>query len=260
MDLETLLTELGLNQAEAKTYRALANFNELSASELAEKSGLKRTLAYHTAARLVELGLAVEFEKNKIKYYQATNPDNITGLFQNYHQKTNRLAQALENILPTLNKKYTSRGERPFVDIYTGLNGLETIQKTFLREAENGEVLIFASPFLRKDKKIDELIRKHVRLEEQKGIGVRALVKEAEEELTAHPEIRLESKNIRVRVIPAEEFQLPGQVFVWGNTVAFNTVGEEMISTIVRNKAIAETFRLIFNALWNRTNPPAELM
>ena len=69
MDLETLLTELGLNQAEAKTYRALANFNELSASELAEKSGLKRTLAYHTAARLVELGLAGEFVKNKIKYF-----------------------------------------------------------------------------------------------------------------------------------------------------------------------------------------------
>ena len=250
MDLETLLKEFGLTEAEAKTYRALADFNELSGTELAEKSGLKRTLVYHTVRRLIELGLASEFDKNKILYFRATNPENLDILLKSHQQKLEQMVRSLENISPILSQRYSIKGERPLIDVYTGLRGLEKIYDLILKEAD--ELLIFASPLARKNPEVDALIRKQIKLQEEKNIKVRSLVKDSKPNQENPVFSVTAGTSIKLRFIPEDEFMSPTQVFIWKDSLALNTAGNEMISTIIRNSAISETFRIIFDALWKR--------
>ena len=59
MDLGAL-REIGMNEAEIRVYSTLITQSPLSASEIAEKSGLYRPYVYDTLAKLMKKGLVTK--------------------------------------------------------------------------------------------------------------------------------------------------------------------------------------------------------
>lgn len=251
MELEKILKNLGFVDSEISIYKSLINSGELGVSQLSRVSGIKRTLVYHAAKKLIENGLIIEFEKNKNKYFKVTNPDNLVNLVETKKQSIEKDFNVIEELIPSLNQKYISQNEQPLVDTLIGISGLKKIYK--LINAEADEVLIFASSVARKNIEVDILIKRQIDVQEKKGIKVRSIVKSLESKLDNLTPLDLkDKKNVEIRALPPEEFLSETQIFIWKDTVAFNTTGEEMISTIVKNKKIFQTFKLIFNALWDR--------
>lgn len=254
MDIENILTELGLTKAEILTYKALLNYGELNVADIAQRADIERTLVYYTTERLIELGLVSEFEKNKKKHFKITNPDNLKSLVDQLDRKTQELKSGFKKILPFLNKKYISRTGRPFIDVYTGISGLEKVYDLILDEAS--ELKIFAASSARDDSRVDTLIRGQIKRQEEKGIGVKSIVKDLgpEEESTG---LLKNTSLVEIGILPHKEFQSNTQVFIWKNTVALNTRDEEMITTIIRSENFYRTMNMVFNALWKRINHPS---
>lgn len=51
--------------------------------------------------------------------------------------------------------------------------------------------------------------------------------------------------------MPAEKLNIPAQVIVYGDKVAITNFKESMITVAVESKYIAETFRLMFEYMWD---------
>jgi len=254
MTLNELLQSLNLSESEARTYEVLLDFGSLSVTELARRAQIKRTLVYHTTQKLVELGLIREFEKNKKKHYRVASPRAIERISARQALEAREVSETLKDILPEILEKYIARTERPLFTVYTGIEGLKQTYKDMLTEAD--EILIFASSSARADKEVDALVKEQIAKQEERGIHVRAIVKKYETSGDTRDDIVTQSKT-EIRLIPSKEFDSKTQIFIWKDSVALNTVGKEMITTTIRNPEIADTMRMIFNALWKRADVPA---
>lgn len=252
MNLEQILTTaLGLTDSEAKTYQTLADFGELSVEQVSKKSSIKRTLVYHTTRKLVEMGIISEFEKRKRKYFRINNPETLEKMVNDKRENIATLTNIFsEQTLPELSKKYAAKSEQPLFDIYFGITGLENIYKLILKEAD--ELNIFSSYSARENPSIDRLIKRQIYLQEKAGIKVKSIVRNTKPRTESDFAKTIKGASIQIKALDEDEFLSETQIFIWSNSIAFNTIGDAMITTVIRNPKIYSTFNMIFGVIWNR--------
>lgn len=117
--LHTTLTAVGLTEKEASVYVALLGMSSGTASVIAKKAGVKRSITYFTLQSLVERGYVQELKTEKIKRFAAVEPARLLksvqantenlrmmlpllrGLFQGHEAKTTvEIHEGKEAILP----------------------------------------------------------------------------------------------------------------------------------------------------------------
>jgi len=126
-EINKILRQLGLEEQEVKTYLALLDLGESTATKLAERTGLGRVHMYQIVNRLIEKGLASYIVKNNVKYFSASDPEI---LLKDIQQKT----QNLQKILPELKMRQKRFVPETKVEIYRGREGINTIFKMVLKD------------------------------------------------------------------------------------------------------------------------------
>jgi hypothetical protein len=58
-------------------------------------------------------------------------------------------------------------------------------------------------------------------------------------------------KLVERRIIQKTRFSLPAQILVWGDNVAIISMKKSKIITVIQNKDISNTFRIIFEYIWD---------
>lgn len=127
MNVIKTLEHIGLEEKEAKTYIALLTLGETTATRIAEKAMLDRTLMYQLLNKLIEKGLASYVIKNNVKYFLAAEPQI---LLEDLEQKKSELKEAI----PLLNKQRQSQEEETKVEVYKGRKGIYTIIRMIVTE------------------------------------------------------------------------------------------------------------------------------
>ncbi len=127
MDFQLVLQKLGFREKEAKVYLALLGEGELTATKMAEKANVDRTLVYQLVNSLIEKGFASYIVKNNVRYFLAADPDV---LLKSLKEKEEQLA----SILPQLKLKQNLQKPNTKVEVYRGREGVNTILKTILRD------------------------------------------------------------------------------------------------------------------------------
>src|SRR3989344_2913139 len=121
------LGKAGLSEKEAKVYLAALELGDATASDIAIKSNLPRTLVYDLLERIIELGLASYAVKDNKKYFRAANPEELIRIIKEKEQ-------AISSIMPALKEIYKLEGaKRPQVEIYEGKEGMKTVMDDILR-------------------------------------------------------------------------------------------------------------------------------
>lgn len=90
-----ILRQLGLSSQEAGAYLALLKIGSSQATDLAIAMGIKRTTAYPILKRLITEGLVTEFKRGSRGYYSPIRPNKLALLYE-------KKLQALVNIVPSL--------------------------------------------------------------------------------------------------------------------------------------------------------------
>ena len=106
--LKHLLRDLGLTETEAIIYLELLTLGTTSAGKIVEQTNLHRKNLYDALNRLIEKGLVTYCIENKIKYFQAKNPENLLRFLQEKKQKINTQQHDLEQALPLFKAQFNT--------------------------------------------------------------------------------------------------------------------------------------------------------
>lgn len=125
----TTLAAVGLTDKEARAYVALLGTNSATAAKVAEKAGIKRSIAYFTLAKLVDRGYAREIEGEKVKRFAAVEPARIL-------QSAQANTENLRMMLPLLRGLFQSGESKATVEVHEGRNAILPVYR-MMEHAKN---------------------------------------------------------------------------------------------------------------------------
>ncbi len=238
MNIEKL-EELGLTRNEASTYKALLEIGETKTGSIVKKTGLHRVLIYDALESLIKKGLASYVVKENIKYFQATDPENLIEFLE---EKT----QNAKAILPDLKNLMSHKQSKQSVVIYEGVKGLKSVLNNMLKElTSKDEHLVFASGLMslyvgdyyylyQKEKKKKHILTKgicDIAFKEKKDI--------------------IKSTYAKIRFYPLGPF--PTDTWIYKDKVLIvNYTTNPPVAILITSQETSDSYKRIFEGFWKK--------
>jgi HTH-type transcriptional regulator, sugar sensing transcriptional regulator len=243
---ESILKEIGLNEAEIKIYVVLIKFGELSVREISEKSGLYRPYVYDNLTKLTEKGLVTTILKTKKSFYKAVNPLRILESIDEKKRKLTILVKELE-------EQYKEKKSDYEVDTLEGEEGLKTFYNLLYQELKKfkiKELLVFggtgeAVKFLRFY--FPNFLKRAFLENTRKKIKIKMIYNSNAKKSEIAKNY---GKLINFKFTKKEE-DLDSTTILYGDKVAIMVLKERPFIILISNKHIAETNKKIFERLWS---------
>lgn len=247
---QDILQELGLSKNEAKIYETLLREGESPVGEIAERSKIHRRNVYDSLSRLIEKGLIFEVLERKENRYQAVDPGKLSELIQEKKQK-------LEKILPDLLHLYEEKPYHEELFMYRGIEGWKNYLNDILRLGNlMGDVLLLAAVDEIRDPKVALYMEHFFKEVKRKNIRYKVLFR-ADTKLI-NGKVNGKITEIADYKILNKKYPLGGsativadRVFLFSDTFEKGEVVSDTTITVIKNKDIATSFRIIFSSLWD---------
>jgi len=232
-----ILKEIGLTEYEAEIYLTLLKQGQISAYELAEKTGLYRQAAYDALNRLIEKGYVSSIKEGRTQLFKAIDPQMILEFL-------NEKTESYKQILPELVQISDSSKQPLIVETYKGKNVVRIALRDIINSLKEngGEVLCTAVeesvPFLQYQTICDQYERDMINY----GIKERVIIKEGN--MGIFKKGTSKYKRIQEKFFNSNPIQIYKdnvQIIVWGNP-------DYLI--IIRSKDVAEAYKKQFELLW----------
>jgi sugar-specific transcriptional regulator TrmB len=234
------LEEIGLSKNEAMVYLTLLDTGSATATKIAESSKMHRTSVYDSLERLVKKGLVCYIMKGETKYFNAADPESLSGM----------LKQKEEDFMAILPQLKLSKELAPSKDkakIYEGIAGIRSIVVDDIINSTpvGGKVVAFGLP-----KETPRLMSSFVNFYQKRRI---------EKKITM---IHLYNENARERIkylksLPytdagylPKEYDSPASTTVYGNKVAFYIWSDPPLGIVIESERMASAYKNYFELLW----------
>lgn len=246
MTLETELTKAGLKEKEAKVYLAALELGVTTVLSISRKTGLKRTTIYEILPSLINSGLLSQAPEGKRRRLVAESPEK---LFSTKRQELD----SLRRLLPTLEAFRNVAIEKPEIKWFEGKEAIQQILVNMIRNAGLREsIMAIEGRFNAMHQKIgDDFLRKILREKKSRGLESRTILTLTQEELDTAAKKTPWSfdHSIEIRLIKDLENKFRFNFYIFQNKVAIVTA-EQLLALIVENRALKESFDLLFDILW----------
>lgn len=228
MEVHDQLKQFGLTASESTVYLFLLQNGLSTPPDVSQETGIARTNCYNILDTLLAKDLIEERLEGKRKAYLARSPESLLQMLEVQRQAAVRL-------LPDLKALYTTHKNKPAISYYAGW---EEVRTMLYQSFEAQKVVAVGSLELWKTQEPslysfykDELAKR--------GVLYHEFTTSVSQE-TANGLFTTSSLGI--------VDQTPTIILLWGENVGFITLEEPVFATLVRNKAIATTFQLLFKA------------
>lgn len=239
-----ILTDLGLTKNEAQIYETLIKGGDMAVGAIAEESKIHRRNVYDAIKRLVEKGLVFELLGSKENRYQAVDPNKLSDIL-------GEKQQALQKVIPVLERLYKSTPHQDEVFIYKGLEGWKNYMRDILRIKQ--DVFTIGGSGQWSDKNIRVFLEQFQKEAKKKEIKFHTLFDHGVKQ-NMH-EVSNKLPNQEYRFLP-KEYSTDAGIDIFGDHVVIVTVGEnttidDSSLTVIVNPKIAEAFRVWFKLMWS---------
>lgn len=232
MDYQSQLKEIGLTGNEAKVYEMLLNTGEISANDLSKKINIDRSLVYTVLNNLIKKGLVNFVNREKKKFFEASNPENLLSPLKEKEA-------LIEDLIPLLNKIKATKESTFEVNVYEGREGIKSCMKEWMKFKEScgfggtGKAydLFYESPRWIKNLEKNKVIFRLIVPKNFKG----------------HKMEKAKFMQIRFLDIKSE-----ATTTIAGDIVSIHVIKEKPQIIIIKNKEIAESYRNHFEILWKQ--------
>jgi sugar-specific transcriptional regulator TrmB len=250
---EKTLVNLGLTHEQVKIYLFLLNNGISNAKNIALKTGLGRPLVYKVLDQLKALKL-VDFRENigKITLFQPNHPSILKSYIQEKKSQLDNSIKIFDKHYGLLASKFNVLTGKPNIIFMEGLNGLQEMYDDILNEGQN--IRLIRSLLDHKDPKVASILRTHIDKQAKKGIKV-DMVGPPRYELTTEEMRKKDEARLVTRKVMPENFLIPSQVIIYGNKVAITDFKGEIITTIIENPDVRETFEKMFDFMFQNAKP-----
>ncbi|MEK6899254.1 MAG: helix-turn-helix domain-containing protein [Nanoarchaeota archaeon] len=235
------LKEFGLSEKEAKVYLASLELGNTTASNIAIKSNLPRTLVYDLLERLVKLGLVSYAIKSNKKYFRTSAPEELSRILEEKQK-------AISEIMPQLQKMNELHGtQRPQIEIYEGKEGMKTVMDNILR-SKTKEFLGYGSS--RSSYEIIPAFMEewHKRRIKQKTI-MKVIYNNTKQTREKIKDLQPSLKYSHFKIMPIE-LESPTATIIYADKVIFQSWTKEPFAVVIESKEMAENQKRYFEKLW----------
>ncbi|MDO8623940.1 MAG: helix-turn-helix domain-containing protein [bacterium] len=249
---EKSLEACGLTPEQGKIYLFLLQNGMAPAKGISLKTGIGRPLTYKILERLIELGLVEKRENvGKVTFFSPRHPKRLKELADKRKEEAEHSTSDLQSALGLLMSQFNALQDKPNIQFYEGVEGIKKVYGDILETGE--DILVVSSPIHEGRQDVLHLIKEQVQKQAAQNIKTRAITPHHDAKITALPIGEDEKHLITRKQVPAEKLNIPAQVIVYGDNVAITNFKESLITVAVESKYIAETFRLMFEYMWEKS-------
>lgn len=239
--LHWLLTT-GLDEQRAKIYLSALAQGEAQAKDIAEDIGMNRTAVYDNLRFLEERGYVKTIHQGKRKLFVPLHPKEL-------YKKFDQQVDQLKDLLPDFLAVYAEKGQKPFVQLFTGPYAAREVFEDILRVTKK-EYQYFSSQQLTYQMVDKAYMKKWVERRVAKGLQSYSL-RVQQKNVTGEPLFTEEAKYLRhIRYLPAY-VDLRSTVYVYENNIGVISTQREGTASITYSPDLAYTFRQLFQFLWS---------
>ncbi len=252
--IANFLSELGLGEKEAKIYLTLLKNGRATVSQIARDSGVTRTHVYDIAEGMAKAGLLNMIEEHKVRHFEALSHANLVAFIE---RKREQLARLEKNVMESVTEfEEIKQDTKPpaNVQFFSGPDGVlqiyEQINSELKKLNKPFEIVTIFSP-----EKLESAFPGF--FEQKKYIDVpplmtkRDIVNESETFIKHLSQRAKSASKYYYKVWPKEMGNFPADTLCWENKIAFIEPSSYPTGTIIENEAIAKTFKMWFEKMWN---------
>ncbi|MFC2134544.1 TrmB family transcriptional regulator [Bacteroidota bacterium] len=246
--IEQALEDIGLTKGETKIYLALLELGTTTTGKIIKKSKISGSKTYEILDRLIEKGLASFIIKNRTKQYTSSPPEKILNYLEEKEHRIRTEKRNITKILPELKQKQKQTEDLTEATIYKGWEGLKTANEDIINSLEKGEEWL-SMGLTEQPIEFERHFNKRQKERAKKGIKVRHLLNQRYKSLYKQ---RKKLPNTEFKLLP-KELEMPASIEIYKNKFQIMLVKKENpLSVLIENKDIANSFRTLFNNLWNQ--------
>lgn len=237
-----LMADMGFSDKKAQIYISLLELGEVTASNIAESTGIKRTTVYNIMPELLHEGLVHKYrDKKKTKFFIEDTRELVARLEE---KKTGIL-----DIIPELNKLQFTKTIRPHIIQYEGIKGIIQLYRDMIDSIdEGGELLSILSVNYVKDIMPYHVLEHYSALRLKKKITHRII--STNNELIHEIKNKDKDELREIRIISEGSELIGSDIRIFGNKVAMLSFKNGFIGTIIESDDLYKLNKIIFERVW----------
>ncbi len=236
------LQAAGLSETEAKSYETLLNNVDWQPTKLAKVVQQTRTNMYKILDRLVALGLAERFDKDKKLHYRATNPSRLLELAHNLRTTRENAEKKLELHVQELTREFIKTNEQPGIRFYQGEKELKEI---YFDQIKTKKPIYIIRPDYNMDLYDFDYMTEIRHMARKAGIERYAITPDRKKAPKNYKES--DPYMILQRTwMKAGDYSAPVEWNAYGDKLAVLSFGNEALGMIIESPQIAESFKQLY--------------
>ncbi|MBI4452948.1 hypothetical protein HY637_05950 [Candidatus Woesearchaeota archaeon] len=238
--LEENLSKLGFSPSEIKIYLHLAKNGSSYPNRISADTKLNRTNVYEALYRLVSKGVTSFIIKNKVKWFEAKNPDSLLSLIK---EKEDEFKTTKTSILEEIKRLNLIKSDKKPLEatIFSDKKGLRMIFEDILETRKPISLIAAQLQFKDYFGPYFELWHKE-RIE--RNILQRSI-------FPLKVKDKLENRKFLEYRFVDNKFTNPTTTIIYGDNCVFIQWSDEPIAIKINNKEISKSHLNYFNILWN---------
>lgn len=238
--LEKDLRTIGLKKNESEVYLYILQ-NGLSAPpQIAKGTGILRTNCYNILQTLKEKDVVEEQKRGSRRVYIARDPESLK-------LSLKRKLEAVDRILPDLRSLYITQKNKPIVRFYDGFDEVKHIYNT-LSDAE----LVYSLGSTEKLRELDPKFFLHfVETIEKNKVIFRDILTAQSKKYSAQTFREIRNNLHQIKFIPEKYAETSTDILIWEDNIALISLDEPIFGTVITNKNLANTFKVILSIIWD---------
>lgn len=251
-DVVKVLKQLGLSSTESALYLNGLQYQHVYVAKLVEMSKIKRTTAYHALDTLVEKGLASESKQDGKLQYTMTPATDLKHFLINRKQQVESQLEELEKVIPLFPVPTTALQNIPEVTNYYGIEGVHAaVDKALYCKSKTWCIMSPRDNFFRKSQ--PEYIAYFKRMRAERDIRAKSLWESAETSSAVNLS-DLERRQPRIMPV-AMRGRFKSTIIIFDQSVLVVSSYNKQFATIIDSQETTETFALMFDIIWNTSQP-----
>ncbi len=244
MNIE-ILEQIGLSKNEIKIYFALLELEQSSATPIVKKSGVSNSKVYPTIEKLIKRGLVSYVIKNNVKYFQASNPQNLIEFLENKEKLILQQKKEIEKIIPQIEQKRILARDKQEAQVYEGMAGIKAAFNTILNKiSSNGEYYVFTLGEELREAELKHFFRDYHKKRIEKKINVKLIANEGIRKIFIKDHLY---KKMKVKF---SKLKLPTGIFLFDDYVMTVVWLENPTAFVIQSKKNAEKYKQFFLEMW----------
>ncbi len=241
MNILTILKNYGFSENESEVYLFLLKQVDVSAFQIAKKTGIARTSVYHILNSLEHQGIVSSWKKNNVAYFTAESPKRLIKILDDKKEM-------ISSILPEMMSLRGVADINPTARLYMGTEGMklvwDDILDTLSRESIR-EIHAISHP------KMFEFLPRFFPawVKRREKLNIRSYIMMEDSEETRKSNMKSDAYR-ETRLLPSDS-PIRGTIDIYANKIAFFSVKEEKLyAIIIESPEISGVLRQFFLSTW----------